>query len=294
MKKKLIILVALILLFVGFIFVRFFWLDKQNTYGRIRILSSPSAGVFIDNVALGKTPYEEKHKAGEFVLKLIPEGEASSTATWQGKVKINKNALTYVSRELGTSDLTSAGEIFTIVPMEDKPKSGNMGEIYIETEPAGSIVYLDNDEKGVSPILLQEVPKGDHELSVYSPGFFRRTQKINVEAGHRVTATFKLALDESQKTVEQAINEKKKQEASDEAKKKDEKTETEGTTMIVIGETPTGWLRVREEASLNGTEITRVNTGEKYELVEEDTGWYKIKLKDGTEGWVSAEYASKE
>lgn len=290
MKKKLLVLLILILLFAGFIFVRFYWLNTQNAYGRIRIVSSPSAGVFIDNVALGKTPYEEKYKEGEFVLKLIPEGEASSTASWQGKVRVYKNALTYVSRELGTSDLTSAGEIFSIIPMEKKPQNNNNGEVFVETEPAGSIVYLDNDEKGVSPLLLEEVPKGDHELSVYTPGFFRRTQKINVEAGHRVNANFKLSLDQTQKSIEETLDEKKKSEASAEAEKK--KTETAGKIMVVIGETPTGWLRVRDEPSINGVEIDRLDAGDEYELLDEQNSWYKIKLEDG-DGWISSEYATK-
>ncbi len=58
MKKKLLIVIVLVAIFLIFIFVRFFWLDKQNASGKIKVLSSPAATVFIDNVAMGKSPYE--------------------------------------------------------------------------------------------------------------------------------------------------------------------------------------------------------------------------------------------
>ncbi len=291
MKKKILLLVVLIVLFALFIGIRFFVMDKQNSNGRIKIVSTPVASVFIDNVPVGKTPYEEKQKAGEFIVKLIPEKskDGSQITSWQGKVKVNKNALTYVSRELGGNDLTSAGEIFTVTKMTTKPKNKSYGEIYVESEPSGAIVYLDNDEKGVAPLILQDVLKGDHEISIYMPGFLRRTQKINVDGEYKVSTSFKLALDPSQKTLDQTLTETRKKEASKSAEIKKDAIKT----MIIISETPTGWLRVRSEPSTAASEISRVNAGEKYELIEEQPEWFKIKLEAG-EGWVSAQYATKE
>lgn len=291
MKKKILFLLLLIFLFAAFLGIRFFLMDRQNANGRLKIVSTPAASVFIDNVPIGKTPYEEKQREGEFIIKLIPEkGEGDAQiSSWQGKVKINKNTLTYVNRELGGNDLTSAGEIFTVVKMAEKPKNKNYGEIYVESEPSGAIVYLNNDEKGVTPLILQEVLKGDHELSIYMPGFLRRTQKINVDGSYRVNAGFKLALDPTQKTLDQTLNETRKKEATKSAALK----EATASAQIVIGETPTGWLRVRSEPSISATEIGRVNAGEKYPLIEEQINWYKIKLET-LEGWISAEYATKD
>ena len=122
MKNKLFLLLVLILLFAGFVAVRFFVFDKQNEYGKLKITSSPGASVFINNMIIGKTPFEDKYKIGEYLLKLIPEGTSTETASWNGKVMINKNALTYVNRELGSSDITSAGEIFSTSKMKKAPK----------------------------------------------------------------------------------------------------------------------------------------------------------------------------
>ena len=292
MKGKLSLLLILVLLFIGFVAVRFFIFDKQNEYGKLKIISSPTASVFLNSNMIGKTPYEEKYKVGEYLLKLIPETTATDTASWNGKINIYKNSLTYVNRELGSSDIASAGEIFTTTKMAKKPQNAGSGEIYVETEPQGAIVTLDNDEKGVAPLILDNVLRGDHELSVFMPGFFRRTQKVNVDAGYRVNAIFKLAIDQS----------------SPFAKESDDKTKSasdSGTTKtyVIINNNPEGWLRVRIDGSIDASESAKVKTGEKYEFLDEKTGWFKIKYNDNqdglvsgefTEGWVSSEYSKKE
>ncbi len=285
MKKKLLVFIILLILFAGFVVVRFVILDNQNAYGRIKIVSSPSSGVFLDNVALGHTPYEDKYKVGEYILKLIPEGDATATASWQGKIKVYKNALTYVNRELGSSDISSAGEIFTVTKMDKSPSNPSYGEIYVETDPNGAIVYLDNDEKGVAPLILSDVLKGDHELSVFMPGFFRRTQKINVDPGYRVNASFKLAIDQSQQKPVEKPTPTTSASAS-------ASTSTPGVQKVTILDTPLGFLRVREQPSISASESARVKPGETYQYLDEQSGWYKIKLMD-KEGWVSSEYTSK-
>lgn len=293
MKGKLILLIILIVAFLGFVLIRAFFMNKENVYGRLKIVSSPTSGIFLDNVAVGKTPFEDKFKIGEYMVKLIPEGNATDTASWQGKVKIVKNTLTYVNRELGTSDISSAGEIFVAVKMDKPPKNSNYGEIYVETEPNGAIVYLDNDEKGVAPVILAEVIKGDHELSVFMPGFFRRTQKINVDSGYRVNASFKLAIDKSQKPSPTKVPAGKEATGSAELSK----------TMVIIKETETGFLRVREGPTITASESAQIKPGEKYELLDEEAGWYKIKYNGNEEGliqgkfdegWISGAYATKE
>ncbi len=287
MKGKLTLLLILVVLFVGFVGVRFFLLDKKNETGQLKIISSPTTSVFINNVAVGKTPFYDKYKTGDYILKLIPEGTATDTASWQGKIYVYKNSLTYVNRELGNSDISSAGEILTVTKMEKTPKKSNQGELYVETEPQGAIVYLDNDEKGVAPLILEEVIHGEHELSVFLPGFLRRTQKINIEAGYRVNVSFKLAIDPQAKSLSSS--------KITEDKIATESAETvSGTTKVIIKDTPTGWLRVREEPTINASESARVNPGDTFDLLEEKDNWYKIEYEKDKTGWISAEYAVKE
>lgn len=283
-------LIILVILFAFFIFIRFFILEKQNKSGRLRILSTPATTVFIDNVAVGKTPYEEKANVGEYIIKLIPDGEGATTAVWQSKVKVFQNSMTYINQDLKETEVTSAGEILTITKMDKKSFISQTGEVYVETEPNGVIVYLDNDEKGVSTLLLENVTRGDHEISVFMPGFIRRTQKINVEDGYRVNVHFKLALDPSNKTLDKTLEEKR-QEASEAAELA--ATPVPLPTNILIGNTPTGFLRVRSEPTVSSSEIAQVRPGETYVLLEELNGWYKIKVNE-KEGWISAQYSTKQ
>jgi len=280
-KKKLILLLILVVLFAGFVAVRFFFLNSQNVYGRIRVVSSPSATVFINNLVVGRTPFEDKYKTGDYIMKLIPEKTATETASWQGKIQVYKNALTYVNRELGTSDLGSAGEIFAITKMD---KSSSTGEIYVETEPQGAIVYLDNDEKGVAPLILTQVVKGDHELSVFMPGFLRRTQKVNVDAGYKVNASFKLGFDPNQKQLSSLSPPPDKTATTSAVSTKEQ---------VKIKDTPTGWLRVRTEPSVNASESAKVNPGETYDILSEKEGWYEIQYDLKNTGWVYSQYVEK-
>jgi len=287
MKKKLGVFLFLLILFIGFLAIRFFVMDKQNSNGQLKVLVSPSASVFMDNVAVGKTPFEDKFKVGEYLLKLIPEGNATDTASWQSKIKIYKNTRTYVNMELGSSDISTSGEVFTSVKMITQVKAG-YGEVMVETEPQGAIVYLDNDEKGVAPVKLENVLKGDHEISVFMPGFFRRTQKINVDPGYQVNAKFKLAIDQSQTPK---IEEKKT--ATEEANLKESNVDIKTRKQVTIKETPTGWLRVREEPNAEASESAKVNPGDKFDILGEEAGWIKIEYEKNKTGWISGQYVDR-
>lgn len=287
MKKKLGVFLFLLILFIGFLAIRFFVMDKQNSNGQLKVLVSPSASVFMDNVAVGKTPFEDKFKVGEYLLKLIPEGNATDTASWQSKIKIYKNTRTYVNMELGSSDISTSGEVFTSVKMITQVKAG-YGEVMVETEPQGAIVYLDNDEKGVAPVKLENVLKGDHEISVFMPGFFRRTQKINVDPGYQVNAKFKLAIDQSQTPK---IEEKKT--ATEEASLKESNVDIKTRKQATIKETPTGWLRVREEPNAEASESAKVNPGDKFDILGEEAGWIKIEYEKNKTGWISGQYVDR-
>ncbi|MEJ8553164.1 C40 family peptidase [Tepidibacter sp. Z1-5] len=52
-------------------------------------------------------------------------------------------------------------------------------------------------------------------------------------------------------------------------------------------------LNVRSENNLNSNIITKVNSGQKYLILKEQEGWYKIKLNSSQEGWISSQYSTK-
>ncbi len=65
-----------------------------------------------------------------------------------------------------------------------------------------------------------------------------------------------------------------------------------GQYLVVVSDTPTGFLRVRKTPG--GVEIAKVNPGDKLPFLDENDGWYNVSLEDGSEGWISKEYSSKE
>ncbi|MFH1188834.1 MAG: type II secretion system F family protein [bacterium] len=62
--------------------------------------------------------------------------------------------------------------------------------------------------------------------------------------------------------------------------------------LVEILETPEGSLNVRSAPGVDGNVVARVYAGEVYEYQEEQNGWYKIILLDGSTGWVFGNYAS--
>ena len=284
MKKKLIYLLAIFVIFGIVITIGFFLQSRKADEGKLRILTSPTADISINNEPAGKTPYEKSLPEGEYLVRLVPnEQNASESAEWNGKVNVYSNTLTFVNRELGKDDISSSGVIFSVTKMEAKGEKGT-GEIEVTTEPDGAIVFLDNEEQGIAPLVLSDVPAGDHELSVFSPGFFRRSQKVKVQEGFRIIADYKLAIDPTHKKVEKIEDD----EATDSA-------ELDGgkTLVVVIADTGTGWLRVREEASLDADEVAKVDTGKRFKVLEEDDDWYKIMYDGENEGWISTQYANE-
>ena len=299
-KGKLVLLGAMLGLFAIFVVVTNLLKDNAHQVGQLRITSSPSTNVFVDNVNVGKTPFEKNIEAGEYAIKLIPDRTATSTASWEGKVTVYKNARSYINRELGASNVLSSGETFVIPPSSKKSKK-DTGEVFIETEPIGALVYLNGEERGIAPLTMENVPVGSHELSLFIPGFVRRTTKINVEHRRSLRGIVKLALDEAaaQAKKQASISAAKRASASAQLEKEQEEatgsaqTSTGGGVVIITG-TPLGWLRVRSEPNLTADEVARVNEGERYSVLESVGGWVRIPYSVDEQGWVSAQFTQVE
>lgn len=283
MKGKLKLVAILCIAFAVFVLVKLFFDVVSKKEGRLQVQSRPGAAVFLDNVMRGNTPYTNTLKEGEYMLKVVPDGVATQAASWQRKIPLFSGSLTYVDVQLESTDIASWADVYWLTKLGTFNSSSGLS---VETEPSGALIYLDNDEKGVSPLTLDNISKGSHELSVFMPGFSRRSKKITISPGYLLHGFVKLALDPEQKS-QYSIQEPASQVATAAASIK----EPEITVRIL--DTPTGWLRVRDEPTLAGSESARVNPGQQFELLEEQTGWYKIKIDSIKQGWISSQYAEK-
>lgn len=296
MKKKIIFIGVIFSIFLVFVLIKSLIVDRPANSGRIRILTSPISGVILNDTPQGNTPYEVAYGPGLHRLKLIPQKQEGNFTPWEGQIEVFENALTYVIFELGSSDLTSSGEILTVKKMS-KNNSSQLGALNVETKPVGAVVAFDSDEKGVSPISVYNIVPGTYELKISMPGFISRTQKIQIHKDRVVDAKIKLALDSDYKTIDQLIEEEKK-EASQEALLENAKQEIAEASQIeqfvTIKNTESGFLNVRELPSINSKKIDEVLPNKKFKYLKKEGDWFQILLDDSSSGWVYKDYVISE
>lgn len=258
----------------------------------LNISSTPRSTIFLDDKHVGQTPfYDEKLKPGDYIVKLMPETEATKASSWSSKIKLNPETLTVINREFGKTEEESAGEVLSLEFLGKK----NESELAVLVNPDGAEVKIDGDFKGTAPLILSNLKEGEHEIDLVLTGYFSRKVKVRLVRGFRLTASIDLAKKEGNKEL--TITPTKKltpgpTKVKEETATESAETKFEKGTKVVILETETGWLRVRLEPSLAGSEAAKVNPGQEFTVLDEKSGWVKIEYEKGKEGWVNESYVS--
>lgn len=274
MNKKVFFILIVIFLVLIITAIKFFYTRISGVSG-FRVVSNPVSSVFINEKLIGKTPVEEKYPPGEYILKILPDA-SSQAYSWQGKVKLNPSVLTYINRELGSSELNSAGEILVLekIPQDET-------QISIFSQPDGSIIAIDGQEKGATPVFVKNLSVGDHDVAISSQGFTPRTIRVHLVSGFKLGVNFQLALSQSNPTATPSGSLNLPTLTPVPSSKSNK-------TMILIKENELGFLRVREGPSKSTKEIGQVKPGDKLPFLEEKDGWFKISFSGDKEGWISA------
>lgn len=251
-------------------------MNRQGGRGALQVTSKPISQVFLDGKYIGNTPLSlielpDLLDVGEYSLKLVPTEK--DYRQWEQKISIYKSALTVVDKTFDKSAGSASSSVITLIDINDKNKS----ELLVVSFPTGAQVVLDNSIKGSTPILIDDITSSDHEIKIIKDGYKEKALKIKTIPGKRleVVANLGIRTDLTQENLE----------ASSSAVL---------TEKIRILDTPTGFLRVRESASLESSQVGTVNPGETFDLISEEEDWFQIKLSDESIGWVSSEYAQKE
>lgn len=262
MKKTLffsLFLISLLVLVVRFSNQFSALLGVQEKAG-LRVLSTPQAQVFIGGDQMGETPYENTNLlAQEYDVKII-----SNDLTWQGKIKLGGGTLTIVNRELAKDTTSSAGEILTL----DKGRG-----VTVISSPDGADIEIDGKVYGKTPTKIDTDP-GEHTFNLSKGNYLKRSINASVPENYNLILNVDLALSEADLTN---IN----------------TPVITQTPMVVVRSTPTGFLRVREKASTSSKEVAQVKPGDELVLLEELPSWNRVRLPDGTEGFVSVSYVEK-
>jgi Bacterial SH3 domain/PEGA domain len=238
----------------------------------LEIMSFPVAKVYINGKEMGNTPYKNMElKPGENEVRLVSENKE-----WKRKLELQSNINTIVDWQFGNDFSEDSGYILYLEKTGDKKAS-----LLVNSNPDKTTIAVDDQVKGISPIKVSDVGEGDKQLSISFPGYKDVNVFMKAINGYQLIVDAKLAVEKN--NIDEIVT-----------------TEIESNSSslgldkkITIKETETGWLRVREEASRSGKEITKVKPGENYTLLEEETDWYKIDLGNEKSGWISATYAEK-
>lgn len=268
----------------------------------IQVNSNPASSVFINGKSLGMTPYSgNDYKEGEIVIKLIPDSAGQALVPWEGKLKLNAGVLTLIEREFGISDSLSSGQILSLEKIKD-PKSASVS---IVSDPDSTLVKIDGESKGFSPLSLDKISAVEHEIIISKEGYSQRVVRAKAVNGYRLIVNVKLAQSAADLTPTPTVSPSGPTPKATVTPKTSKVTPAPtgritptvspgSVSYVTIKDTPTGWLRVRNSPGTSAAEVARVNPGEKYLLLEEKSGWYKIQYAEGKEGWISATYATKE
>ncbi len=279
MKKLLFILVPIFLAIIIFVVI-FIFVNKNSGTGALQVTSAPVSKVYIDGKLIGQTPIckcqaNDMISSGVHSLRLVPT--QGNFDPFEEKITITSSVLTVVDRTFGPG-ASSQGSIISLSQIQDKKDA----QLLIISFPDKSQVFLDSNPSGQTPLLLQNVTPSDHDIKLTKDGYKDKTIRIRTVAGYKLEALVYLGVNLTTATASALPS------ATPSATQA-----PQASVSITILNTPTGFLRVRNAPSLGGAEIGQVKPGEKYQLLNEQTGWYQIKLTNGTLGWVSSQYAQK-
>ncbi len=250
----------------------------------VQLNAYPKSTVYIDGKQAGTTPYDNDDiKSGEVVLKLVPEADFS--ASWERKLTLNPETQTVINWQFDANSDYEAGELLYLEKTSFKDKAG----LIVSCSPDSCSVTVDGQMRGFAPLNLEDIGEGSHKILISLPGY--KTKEIMARAvnHYRLVAEVKLAKE----TVSEEELTEEDEEDKEGEKTSEEKEEEIERPYVLIKDTPTGWLRVRMGPATTATEAAKVNPGEKFPLLGQESGWYEISYEDEKEGWISGRYAEK-
>lgn len=290
MKRTLSFFLPPILIATG-IFIAFqYFILRPSEKGALQVTSSPESAVYLNGEYVGQTPLckcpnlnargkessADLLQGGDYAIKLVPIDK--SLPSYTDNITIRKSLLTVVDRKFANG-AKSEGSIVTLIPIPNKKVS----ELLVITIPDKTEILLDDLKIGTAPLLKKDLNAAKHDLRIRKAGFSEKVIPLLSTNGYRLSVTAYLGVDDDLVTPTPTLG------ASPSAAL----TPTPSGPQVTVLNTPTGFLRVREDASVGALEIGRVIPGNALPLLDEITGWYKIQLPNGKEGWISSQYASK-
>lgn len=292
MKKILLFFLPIVLAVIVFAGIILIIAKQTPLKGALQVTSVPQSTVYLNGASIGKTPLckcegKDMLPAGSYTIKLVPTD--TTKEPFETTIAINSSVLTVVDRTFGDVS-NSSGSVITLTQTPESKKA----QLFITSFPTGATVSLDSNAVGESPLALQSITDSDHEIALAKDGYQQKTVRVHGVAGYKLQAVIWLGTNITSQITQQATQSATAQPSVSPTPTPIKSGPTTGSPQITILQTPTGFLRVRDSASISGQEIAQVHPGDVLPLVGEQDGWYQIKMTNGQIGWVSASYAKKQ
>jgi len=147
--KKIILILSLIT------FISFFLISCGPGKAKLHVESFPDkSDVYIDGVKVGTTTLDISIDEGEHVVEVKKEGYK----TWKKTIKIRKGKETDVIANLEKA----------------------LGFIKVETNPEGAEVFVDGESRGFTPVEIDGLTIGEHEILIKKSGYRSIERKVEV------------------------------------------------------------------------------------------------------------------
>lgn len=284
MKRKLLFGLSIILVASGlFLFVRVLFSFKNVEKGALQVTANIKSKVYLNGNLIGETQLckcnqNDTLQAGEYDVRIEPQD--TTYAAYTTRIRINGGVLTAVDRTFLPGSLASS----YVLTLE---KSQNQkGELIVTSIPEGAMVTIDSVASGATPFTTDKLSVSEHELEIQKQGFAKKTIRIRTVEGHKLIVNATLGTegngDEVLSTPTPSTTPSENITPSPTTKE-----------TVTILDTPNGFLRVRSGAGTTFSEVTRVDSGKTFDLLQEGDGWYEIQVDTNTTGWISTQFAEK-
>lgn len=289
MKKIVVVFFISFFLAVGIFFGIQYYINIHSEKGALQVTASPASKVYLDDTYIGQTPLckcqvSDMIAPGNYTIRLTPLD--NSLQSFQEQIGISQGVLTVVDRKFGGNG-QSEGSIISLSPLTDKTQS----ELLVVSFPQGAQVSLDDQNIGSTPLLYNSPTESDHDLKISKEGYNEKEIRIRTPVGYKLTVAAYLSTSTTSLTIPTPGT---AMSGSLEPSGAPSDATPTPVNRVTILTTPTGFLRVRESPSLGASEVGEVTPGDTYELVDVQSGWFEIKMNNGTLGWISSQYAQKD
>ena len=183
--KKIILTLTIVgvVILGGYVFYKTVWINNIAGESALAVNSvQGNTNVFVNDKLLGTTPfYSNAIKSGNVEVSI-----RNDDRTFDINLNLEPNTETILNRELGPNRDFGAGDTVWVERSKDTPSMS------VISDPVGALVKLDGEVKGETPITINNIKVGEHDLEISKDGFESRTLRPDIKEGIKLNVDSKL------------------------------------------------------------------------------------------------------